>query len=447
MIPLSDNEHSILPVQFALDPGQTIDWARDENNPNVLNTLDLTEGEKLVLLKEYLDVVQVPLPACFLDPPTAASGQNYLEAELELTSPDSMESTSLRDCEVASHCSQSSQGHEVMPHPSGKSKTAKQLQSVVKQFGSIGKSVSKKIKKNFGSITRLARTGSFRGSRSGVVSQTTRLETCRIVAGHQDYILAAMIHTQKCLPYLQEMINNYLHEARDRFDKDKEMKAMQNAERKRKEYDRMGGCVSPDYDISSRDLCHDSAALYGSGKSKFYVNSDDQAHETLTHVPVCKHLTLRNNDRTLYLANSTFYRDRDSSLVVPIPANNPDPMPIVPVDYPPPKPPVRNLRKKGVSNLISAEYKQNNSLTHVPNNNYSQDSVPDGGSYRKCIDELDSKHKMNNVDLRLRSEAKLCQTKGCSFFGSFENNSYCSKCFKESQQAPQTQRRVYRSNV
>ena len=79
--------------------------------------------------------------------------------------------------------------------------------------------MSKKIKKNFGSITRLARTGSFKGSRSRPVSQTTRSETCRIVAGHQDHILAAMIHTQKCLPYVHEMINNYLHEARVRFDK------------------------------------------------------------------------------------------------------------------------------------------------------------------------------------------------------------------------------------
>ena len=68
MIPLTDNEHRILPVQFALDPGHQIEWGRDENNPNVLGTLDLTESEKLVLLKEYLDVVQVPLPPVFLIP-------------------------------------------------------------------------------------------------------------------------------------------------------------------------------------------------------------------------------------------------------------------------------------------------------------------------------------------------------------------------------------------
>ena len=90
VIPLTDSEHAVLPVQFALDPGPQVDWARDENNPNMLTTLQLADQEKLVLLKvdmsvhvwclhnivccdqEYLDVVQVPLPSCFLDPELAA---------------------------------------------------------------------------------------------------------------------------------------------------------------------------------------------------------------------------------------------------------------------------------------------------------------------------------------------------------------------------------------
>ena len=144
VIPLTDSEHSILPVQFALDPGNQIDWGRDENNPNILHTLDLTQSEKLVLLREYLDVVQVPLPSCFLDPAPPDH-----DAHLDLVSPDSVDS--MRDCEVTSQSSQDTQH-------SGKSRSTKhQLQTVVKQFGSIGKTMGKKIKKNLGSITRLAR--------------------------------------------------------------------------------------------------------------------------------------------------------------------------------------------------------------------------------------------------------------------------------------------------
>merc|ERR1719477_175438 len=218
VIPVTDSNHAILPIQFSLDPGFQIDWGQDENNPNILNKLDLQDSDKLGLLKEFLDVVQVPLPACFLDP----------YSELDLTSPESIESCSLKDVDISSQHSQDL-------HPQ-KSKTAKQIQSVAKQFGSIGKTVSKKIKKNFGNITRLARTGSFRGLRSRPVSQTTRLQSCRIVGGQQDHILAAMLHTQKCLPYLQEMIDNYLQEAKFRFDKDKELKSLQAAERRKLEY-------------------------------------------------------------------------------------------------------------------------------------------------------------------------------------------------------------------
>ena len=82
----------------------------------------------------------------------------------------------------------------------------------------------------------------------------------------QDHILAAMITTQKSLPCLQEMVHNYLSEARlrsweddygldeglgrdgldhdscDRFEKDRGMKVLQAEERKRREGRE---CVSP----------------------------------------------------------------------------------------------------------------------------------------------------------------------------------------------------------
>ena len=74
----------------------------------------------------------------------------------------------------------------------------------------------------------------------------------------QDHILAAMITTQKSLPCLQEMVANYLTEARlrfvleevvvdhnagcHRFEKDRGMKVLQAEERKRREGRE---CVSP----------------------------------------------------------------------------------------------------------------------------------------------------------------------------------------------------------
>ena len=46
--------------QFAVDPGADLDWARTEQNPAMLAQLQLQEGERLGLLREYLDLVQVP---------------------------------------------------------------------------------------------------------------------------------------------------------------------------------------------------------------------------------------------------------------------------------------------------------------------------------------------------------------------------------------------------
>jgi len=460
VIPVTDSNHAILPIQFSVDPGFQIDWGQDENNPNILNKLDLQDSDKLGLLKEFLDVVQVPLPACFLDP----------YPELDLTSPESIESCSLKDVDISSQHSQDL-------HPQ-KSKTAKQIQSVAKQFGSIGKTVSKKIKKNFGNITRLARTGSFKGLRSRPVSQTTRLQSCRIVGGQQDHILAAMLHTQKCLPYLQEMIDNYLQEAKFRFDKDKELKSLQAAERRKLEY---GGseygkteygrteftgaaqCVSPDCqlqgNVKTSYLCqhcyhqqvqqssdtrlaipgytaHQSEALYGSGRSKFYVNADDHSYETLRHVPLCKHPSMRNTDRSLYLSNSTFYRDGVAGLIVPIPSNPPDPMPIVPVD-PPPKAPLRNSRKKALVNL-QAEMSRNvvNRSADSPDASrlyLSETQTPDYQQQVTMKYQGESSRSCMKVELPGLMDAKPCQTSGCSFFGSSENNSFCSKCFRESQ--------------
>jgi len=167
-------------------------------------------------------------------------------------------------------------------------------------------------------------------------------------------------------------------------------------------------------------------ALYGSGKSKFYVNADVSSYETLRNIPVAKHATLRNNDRSIYLANSTFYRDnttfyrdtapsatfqRDSvPLVVPVSANDPDPPPIVAVD----PPQHRNLsRKKWLSS--------------------SNNAVIVNGEVCCSKDAADQVNGTITVQLPNLSDSHPCQTKGCSFFGTSETKYFCSKCFKESQ--------------
>ena len=185
-----------------MDPGDQLTWGRDETVPHLVSKLTLQRQDQLGLLREFLDVVQVPLPACFLD------AQPDPEPPVSPESPDLCQACSY-ETELSRTSGTSDDGGS---GGNNKSKTAKQIQSVAKQFGSIGKTVSKKLKKNLGTITKLARSGSFQGLRRDVrpVSQTTRLQTSKIVSGHQDHILAAIIHTNKCLPFQREMVTNYL---------------------------------------------------------------------------------------------------------------------------------------------------------------------------------------------------------------------------------------------
>ena len=194
-------------------------------------------------------------------------------------------------------------------------------------------------------------------------------------------------------------------------------------------------CVSPDCEPGGgpRPGCQcqgcyaqprpgEASPLYGSGRSQFYVNSDSEAHETLRRETGLSS-GVRTPDKSLHLAHSTFYRDtRTSSTVVPVPAVSPDPHPIVPVELPTPRPPVRNLRKKGVTNFPSEVQEFVN-----------QPSISDPSPRSSCENDGKSQSRKMKAGILGISDAEMCQTKGCNFFGSFENNSLCSKCFKDSQ--------------
>lgn len=82
-------------------------------------------------------------------------------------------------------------------------KSSKQMNSVAKQFGSIGRSMSSKLKKNFGSMAKLA--GKSNGSHSNPEeSLMTTQSTCEVLCCR---VLAARA------PVQEEMVKNYLNEA------------------------------------------------------------------------------------------------------------------------------------------------------------------------------------------------------------------------------------------
>lgn len=67
VIPLTDSEHSTLPLHFSVDPGAEFCWNRDEFDPGCAAELRLELADHLALLEDYLEVVKVALPDWFLE--------------------------------------------------------------------------------------------------------------------------------------------------------------------------------------------------------------------------------------------------------------------------------------------------------------------------------------------------------------------------------------------
>nr|CAD7407275.1 unnamed protein product [Timema poppensis] len=339
MIPLTDSDHVLLPIQFLVDPGEHFVWGLDDTNLHTAQKLTLDEKEKLSLLHEYLDVVHVsiPLTPCAEE----SSDPPILEQDSRVSDEDDIEKkfSEIVDSEINSETNPT--------FTNNKSKAAKQLQSVAKQFGSIGKSVSKKLKKNLGSITKMTRSNS---QKKSSVRQTTK--TTSSLSRSQDYILCASLHTEKRHEYQEEMVRNYLQSAQIRFYRDKEMKQKQAEERKWNEElklkeiaslecpskcinpscDQLGTAItsymcrscfekqrdqeltttinSPTFHRASADNSindMNGAPRYGTGKSRFYTESDSNSHNTISRLPTTR--AGSNMDHTLYLSKSTFYND------------------------------------------------------------------------------------------------------------------------------------------
>ncbi|XP_037079179.1 OTU domain-containing protein 7B-like [Pollicipes pollicipes] len=61
VIPVTDADGVLLPIQFVVDPGPEVAWEKDQVDPVVQARLTLQPQHKLSLLREYLDVVELPL--------------------------------------------------------------------------------------------------------------------------------------------------------------------------------------------------------------------------------------------------------------------------------------------------------------------------------------------------------------------------------------------------
>ncbi|XP_027869307.1 OTU domain-containing protein 7B isoform X1 [Xiphophorus couchianus] len=181
VIPLTDSEHKMLPLHFAVDPGKDWEWGKDDTDNVMLASVALSLEAKLQMLHTYLTVTWLPLPceqAPLAQPesPTASAGEDAR------TPPDSGESdkesvssssngngeatagstangSGLLAKNSSSSSSSSSSSGSAGPGTGGKDKTKKDKEkdkkradSVANKLGSFGKTLGSKLKKNVGGL-------------------------------------------------------------------------------------------------------------------------------------------------------------------------------------------------------------------------------------------------------------------------------------------------------
>ncbi|XP_013884552.1 OTU domain-containing protein 7B isoform X2 [Austrofundulus limnaeus] len=183
VIPLTDSEHKMLPLHFAVDPGKDWEWGKDDADNVMLASVALSLEAKLQMLHTYLTVTWLPLPceqAPLAQPesPTASAGEDARtppdsgESDKESVSSSSngngdttTASTVNGSSSVAKNGSSSSSsssssgsagtgsgGKDKPKKEKDKDKDKKRADSVANKLGSFGKSLGSKLKKNVGGL-------------------------------------------------------------------------------------------------------------------------------------------------------------------------------------------------------------------------------------------------------------------------------------------------------
>uniref|UniRef100_H0WMR4 ubiquitinyl hydrolase 1 n=1 Tax=Otolemur garnettii TaxID=30611 RepID=H0WMR4_OTOGA len=152
VIPLTDSEHKLLPLHFAVDPGKDWEWGKDDNDNARLAHLILSLEAKLNLLHSYMNVTWIRIPSETRAPlaqpesPTASAGEDVQSLA------DSLDSDRDSVCSN-SNSNNGKNGKEKEKQRKEKDKT--RADSVANKLGSFSKTLGIKLKKNMGGLSGL----------------------------------------------------------------------------------------------------------------------------------------------------------------------------------------------------------------------------------------------------------------------------------------------------
>ncbi|NXG16791.1 OTU7B protein, partial [Grallaria varia] len=154
VIPLTDSEHKLLPVHFAVDPGKEWQWGKDDGDNVRLASVTLSLEAKLQLLHSYMSVRWITLPCDTQAPlaqpesPTASAGD---DARSAAESGDS-DKESVGSGSASNGGARAGRDREKPKKEREKEKEKKRADSVANKLGSFGKTLGSKLRKNMGGL-------------------------------------------------------------------------------------------------------------------------------------------------------------------------------------------------------------------------------------------------------------------------------------------------------
>ncbi|MGH0150019.1 UNVERIFIED_CONTAM: hypothetical protein FKN15_016900 [Acipenser sinensis] len=142
VIPLTDSEHKLLPLHFAVDPGKDWEWGKDDSDNTKLANLILSLEAKLNLLHNYMNVTWIHIPSETRAPlaqpesPTASAGEDVQSLA------DSMDSDRESVCSN-SNINNGKPSKEKEKDKQRKEKDKNRTDSVANKLGSLSKTLER----------------------------------------------------------------------------------------------------------------------------------------------------------------------------------------------------------------------------------------------------------------------------------------------------------------
>ncbi|ESO88369.1 hypothetical protein LOTGIDRAFT_165810 [Lottia gigantea] len=400
-IPVVDPEFNLLPIHFHMDPGAKYDWTKP--NKTIIN--DLSCEDKLNLLQKFMDVEKLPIP-CF-------NGEDGMESDKN--------SFSSCDSDI------DSVGCVGKGEKAEKKKEAKQMQSIGKQFGSIGKSVGKKFKKNFANFGKTPKSthdsdklNNRKASVGSVITQSTKVITTLATNSDKDRVRCAKLSTQRP-ENQQSMIKNYMQNARERYEKDRELKRLKGEELRSRVNDmslncHQTKCVTPNCQhYGTSEYSYMCSQCYNRQKSQIMVD-EDRKHRSASQA-VQYNTFPRNQPDMMYRGPARVHQYDDTYIY-------------------------RHGKSKFYTMTDDRPSSELASRVNIINNLDRPRSADDirTSDHTKQTKERSPSPDYDNVDYPeeqkdgsqlVAGNAQKCLTTACQFYGKPETDNLCSGCFKE----------------